>query len=155
MAFPSTTSPLLLPRGSTCQDCSTFWRRPPRITNAQMWKGGESVPDSDVLQLVAGVKKKSLCQPLVCMDCMHACTHLGFRMFFFWTRVPLHISNVYIRRRKARFLMCAHVTFCGASKHFSATWKKKEGGGGFKLIIRSLPNFPAGLFLPTLLLGVC
>ncbi len=40
--------------------------------------GEESDPDSDVLQLVAGVKKKMLCQPLACMHCAvykHACMH--------------------------------------------------------------------------------
>lgn len=82
VAPPGTASPFPFPLGSRCQDRSTFWRRPPRITNAQMRIGGESDPDSDVLQLVAGVKKKMLRQPLACMRCIYACMH---------TSAPLHV----------------------------------------------------------------
>lgn len=59
----------LFPPGSWCQGCSSFWWWPLRITNAQMRIGGESGPDSDVLQLVAGVRKRS-CSA----SHWHACT---------------------------------------------------------------------------------
>jgi len=45
--------------------------------------GGGSDPDSDVLQLVAGVKKKTLCQPLSCMRCIYARMHACTRMFVY------------------------------------------------------------------------
>lgn len=95
VAPPSTTSPFLLPLGSWCQDCSTFWRRPPRITNAQMRIGGESDPDSDVLQLVAGVKKKMLCQPVACMHRIYACMHTSVPFRVFLNSPPAHHVCVY------------------------------------------------------------
>lgn len=116
-APPGTT--FLFPLGSSRQDRSTFWRWPPWITNAQMRIGGESDPDSDVLQLVAGVKNKMLLQTLVCMHyCIHACMH---------TSVPL----------------CVLLNVCPSAHHVFAKPRSRymwPGMGGLGLII--LPILP-------------
>lgn len=111
VAPPSTASPFLFPQGSWCQDCSTFWRRPPRITNAQMRIGGESDPDSDVLQLVAGVKKKTLCQPLACIHCIYACMHTSVPLHVFPERASLCASCICILACALAdiWCVCAHV----------------------------------------------
>lgn len=98
-ATPSTTSPFLFPQGSWCQDCSTFWRRPPRITNVQMRMGGESDPDSDVLQLVAGVKKEDALPATGVRAIYTACACMntsGAPVRFSSTCVPLRVTYTFI-----------------------------------------------------------
>ena len=123
VAPPNTTSPLLFPHGSWCQDCSTLWRRPPRITNAQMRIGGESDPDSDVLQLVAGVKKKMLCQPLPCMHYIYACMHTSVPLHVFSERVSLCTSCMctWVCAVTDIWCVCAHVTIYDAFKPLHVT----------------------------------
>lgn len=116
VAPPSTASPFLFPVGSWCQDCSTFWQRPPRITNVQMRIGGESDPDSDVLQLVAGVKKKMLCQPPVCTDCIYACMHMSASLHVFLNmRPPPHHLCVYLCAHSHTFDVCMCTLDCSGS----------------------------------------
>lgn len=100
----------------------------------QMRIGGESDPDSDVLQLVAGVKRRcSASHWRSCTLYMHACTRLCPSVFFA-ERMSLCTSCMFVCVRVCvcshRFDVCVHVTVHDALKLLHVTWYGGGGGGG-------------------------